>query len=68
VGAGRTFYYPLVLQVPATATLTAVLFSGYCLKAFSQLIKGNGKVFLLQAQRVPEVTVPRFRDNGTGWW
>jgi len=21
-----------------------------------------------QAQRVPEVKVPRFRDNGTGWW
>jgi hypothetical protein len=20
------------------------------------------------AQRVPEVTVPRFLDNGTGWW
>jgi len=20
------------------------------------------------AQRVPEVKVPRFHDNGTGWW
>jgi len=20
------------------------------------------------AQRVPKIKVPRFRDNGTGWW
>ena len=28
----------------------------------------KGKAVPLGARRVPEVKVPRFRDNGTEWW
>jgi len=30
--------------------------------------KGKGKAVPLQARSGPEVKVPRFNDNGTGWW
>jgi len=44
-------------------------FFGFCPLA---LLIGKGKAVPLQAWTRPrgfqEVNVPRFRDNGTGWW
>ena len=51
--------------------------SNFTNKKFSNIIKrlkgkGKGKAFPLQAWTGPEgsqeVKVPRFHDNGTGWW
>ena len=32
------------------------------------LVPVKGKSVPLQARGAQEVKVPRFRDNGTGWW
>ena len=41
-------------------------------KLYNTCSKGKGKAVPLQAWTGPEgsyeVKVPRFRDNGTGWW
>jgi len=38
----------------------------------ASVVKGKGKAVPLQAWTGPEdsqeIKVPRFRDNGTGWW
>jgi len=42
------------------------------IRSKSATVKGKGKAVLLQAWSGPEgsrkLKVPRFHDNGTGWW
>ena len=42
------------------------------LRSELNIVEGKGKAVLLQAWSGPEssmeVKVPRFHDNGTGWW
>ena len=53
----------ITYNLPSSFIHVYIFYTAFMKVAWIIGCKGKGK-----AQKVQEVRVPRFRDNGTGWW